>query len=333
MKRDARIGLAVVLVLGLMVTLLVGRAIYNSSDTADMDGSLPALEGAAPHSDALDSGRVPAPAPAPAALQNDTGLASGSFSPSSDALNRFVEDQSRSMGSAPVLNPAPVAPTGRAPVIEDNAVIVPLPPEPTGGDRTAVPSPRVNPPVNADDLDHESPHVAGSNAEAVPADGWGYTVQSGDNIWKISSKVYGDGKFTQKIVDANKDVNVQKLKPGMVLKVPTLPNKTLLVKLPSFADAKAGRVAPNVTNNSPQPVAAFRGVPAPVDRIGGISTETPLPGVEQKHIVQAGETLGNIANKYYGASGPKSVGRILAANKSVDPAKLKIGQELVIPAK
>jgi nucleoid-associated protein YgaU len=301
-----------------------------------MDGSLPALEGAAAHSDAVESGgNVPAPAPAPAALQNDSGLASNNFGPSSEALNRFVDDQSRSMGGAPVVNPTPVAPAGRAPVIEDNAVIVPLPPAPVGGDRTVTPAPRINPPVvNNDDLDHESPHANPTSAEAVPADGWGYSVQAGDNIWKISSKVYGDGKFTQKIVDANKDVNVQKLKPGMVLKVPSLPNKTLLVKLPSYADAKAGRSAnPSAPSNNLQPVPASRGVTAPVDRTGGISTETALPGVEQKHTVQAGETLGNIAQKYYGASGPKSVGRILAANKSVDPAKLKIGQELVIPAK
>jgi nucleoid-associated protein YgaU len=343
MKRDARIGLAVVLVLGLMVTLLVGRAIYNSnSDMAEMDGSLPALEGAAQHSDSTDSGSLSVPAPA--ALQNDSGLASvnsgntGSAAAPGDALNRFVEDQSRNIGGGPV-NPVPPAhaPIGRAPVIEENATIVPLPPAPPiGGDRTVAPAPRVTP-INADDLDHESPHPVAHNTETIPADGYGYTVIAGDNIWKISSKIYGDGKFTQKIVDANKDVNVQKLKPGMVLKVPQLPNKTVLMKLPSFADAKAGRGAAPAAEPSQfnQPVPASRGVAAPSDRAGGISTstETALPGVEHKHTVAAGETLGVIAQKYYGASGPKSVGRILAANKSVDPAKLKIGQELVIPAK
>jgi len=38
---------------------------------------------------------------------------------------------------------------------------------------------------------------------AVPAGPfYAYTVASGDSPWKIASKLFGDGKFTQKIVEA-----------------------------------------------------------------------------------------------------------------------------------
>jgi len=338
MKRDARIGLAVVLVLGLMVTLLVGRAIYNSNDqSAEMDGTLPALEGTAPHSE---------PMPTPASANSELNLnsaAPSSAAPAPDALNQFVNDQTRNLGPtsaapAPAPMPSP-APTGRAPMIEEPDVALNPAPTPIDGDRTPAPQPQPRPvPLNPDLLDHEGHMVSNTPAETVPADGFGYTVQPGDNIWKISAKVYGDGKFTQKIADANKDVNAQKLKPGMVLKIPVLPNKTLLTKLPSYADAKAGRTAPAAAPSDSGPVAASRGVQSPVDRFGTTSHDTaPAPaaptGTEQKHVVSAGESLSAIAQKYYGASGPKSVGRILAANKGLDAAKLKIGQELVIPAK
>lgn len=336
MKRDARIGLAVVLVLGLMVTLLVGRAIYNSNDqSAEMDGTLPALEGAAPHSDAVQT---------PAAANSDINLNSAAPAPAGDALNRFVDDQTRNLGPtsaapAPAPMPAPV-PSGRAPMIEEPVVALNPQPQPIGGDRTPAPQPQPQPrpiPLNPDLLDHESHMVSNTPTEnAAPADGFGYTVQAGDNIWKISAKVYGDGKFSQKIADANKDVNAQKLKVGTVLKIPTLPNKTVLAKLPSYAEAKAGKTTPAAIPHDSGPVSASRGVQAPIDRFGIASNDTApaaVTGPEQKHTVAAGESLSAIAQKYYGASGPKSVGRILAANKGLDASKLKIGQELTIPAK
>jgi LysM repeat protein len=339
MKRDARIGLAVVLVLGLMVTLLVGRAIYNSGgdDYADMNGTLPALEGAAPVTpapSAMDPVNPYAPVPVPAPASGSSSLTPSQPIPlgladdPSASLHRFVEDNTRPLGNTPVA-PLRSATDNRAPVIEETALPTPRPGfNPSiGGDRTL-------PPVVDDGLlDHENP-LPVTNANSLPEDGFGYTVQPGDNIWKISTRVYGDGKFTQKIVDANKDVNVMKLKPGMVVKIPVLANKTLLMKLPTYADARSGRSAPSDARAGSGPVVAARGVSANVDRfnLNDVTAATPA-GASTTHTVQSGETLSAIAHKYYGSSGPKSVGRILDANKGLDPARLQVGKELIVPAK
>jgi nucleoid-associated protein YgaU len=49
-----------------------------------------------------------------------------------------------------------------------------------------------------------------------------YTVQAGDNLYKISKHFYGDPNQYMKIVDANKDQlpDPDKIKPGMQLNIP-----------------------------------------------------------------------------------------------------------------
>jgi LysM repeat protein len=47
-----------------------------------------------------------------------------------------------------------------------------------------------------------------------------YTVKSGDNFWKISQSVYGNGANYQKILDANNLTENSQLKEGQVLTIP-----------------------------------------------------------------------------------------------------------------
>ncbi len=56
-------------------------------------------------------------------------------------------------------------------------------------------------------------------ANPAGADIKSYTVKSGDTLWKISKKVYGDGARWKKILDANKDKlpSPEKLRVGMNL--------------------------------------------------------------------------------------------------------------------
>ena len=49
-----------------------------------------------------------------------------------------------------------------------------------------------------------------------------YTVEKGDNLWKIADKVYQSGNKWKRIYEANKDIlpEPNKLKPGMQLRIP-----------------------------------------------------------------------------------------------------------------
>lgn len=346
MKRDARIGLAVVLVLGLMVTLLVGRALYKRGATqpAEVDelaqgdaGSYssepvrapgtetPASPSAAPANvNVTPPTLTPAVAPAPHA--GDT--AARMPEPINPALDRFVTDERRNIPQPAVSDATAHAAT--PPAAQPHAT---APVAPTAGDHSAA-----TPSSGNGWEDHESTAPSVSDS---PSDGFGYTVAPGDNMWKISAKVYGDGKYTQKIVEANSHTDTQKLKVGSVIHIPAIPHKTILMKLPSFADAQkesAGSAAapsavaahsdkkktPDTAKEAKEPAAASAKTAAP-DKSDTFAGAT--------HKVEAGETLSTIATKYYGTGGPKSVARILAANKGLDPAKLKVGQEIEIPAK
>lgn len=57
----------------------------------------------------------------------------------------------------------------------------------------------------------------------------------------------------------------------------------------------------------------------------------PAPIKTTLHAVRSGDTLGRIALKYYGNSGPSAIGKLVSANNLANPDDLSIGQELVIP--
>ena len=351
MKRDARIGLAVVLVLGLAVTLLIGRAIHKRAELAKDEGEPAAPAGAAQFSaepsrvDGADAAQVSSAATAPPAgpaLPAET--AAKPHDTPDPALEKFLQDQTRRMpgGSAPALLPGEKAPNTESAAAGAAAKPAAGPasesgtpagnnPKPTAG--TASDKPNSTPAGDRSAwLDHES--AAPPAAEpALPADGYGYTVAAGDNIWKISTKVYGDGKFTQKIMEANPGLNTQKMKPGTLIRIPLITHKTVLMRLPSFADAKKGAATPGAelaknhnADAASGPVAASKPASAPAKAAADTAPATV-------HKVEAGETLSSIAKKYFGASGPKTIALLTAANKGLDPEKLKVGQELTIPAK
>ena len=65
--------------------------------------------------------------------------------------------------------------------------------------------------------------------------------------------------------------------------------------------------------------------------VASASGDAKGPATKVTHLVAPYETLSAIATKYYGHGGPRSVARILSANKGLDPNKIKAGQELIIP--
>jgi len=286
MKRDARIGLAVVLVLGLSVTLLIGRALYrHGGSSMEGDSDLVAIDANTDpaHVDP-NSPRTDSTLPLPANIQQPQNSAVEI----SDGARRFIDDQSHPITPNPV--PAvPGRPT-RDPITNNSA-----------------------------DLDHEQVGAGRRNEIVRPGstEYFAYTVTSGDSPWSVSNKVFGDGKYTQKIVEAN-ELSTKKMKPGTILRIPSIPGKQMQMKLQPYADNSHGKTeTPNV-----KPVAGNTSA----DKSGAQSS------AKRTHKVETGETLSIIAKKQYGNNGPKTIQLIIAANHGLDPAKLKVGQEIALPA-
>jgi nucleoid-associated protein YgaU len=321
MKRDARIGLAVVLVLGLAVVLLIGRALYkNGEHVASTEGENAAGDAAVPYSG--EAGRVSGAETGTAA---NMAVPTGSNAVETAAVNSPADLKSPGVQkfiASETSQPLQVAP---APAHLNPGISLP-PPVPTQDNNPTPPPPTGKPPVEdaALLLDHER-NVTASVSEP---DCYGYTVAPGDNGWKIAFKVYGDGKYTQKILDANPGLHADRLKAGSLIKIPTIPHKTILQKLPSFAEASKGgskntEVASgkkSATKEKEEPAAASKPVAA---ETGSAESTT--------HKVEPGETLAAIAKKHYGSAGQKTIAKIVAANKGLDPNKLKAGQEIVLP--
>lgn len=95
---------------------------------------------------------------------------------------------------------------------------------------------------------------------------------------------------------------------------------------PSLSVALAGQEP--VIDESPAraPTADPGGPPAAT----GAGATAADPGGSRTHVVKAGETLGTISSKEYGTS--KHWKRILDANPGLDPARLRLGQRLILPA-
>jgi len=121
-----------------------------------------------------------------------------------------------------------------------------------------------------------------------------YKVRAGDaGFWGIAKSQYGDGKYWTLIQKANPDANPSKLQVGQVLVIPPLPSRA-------------------------SPAAA----PA--------ATPTAAAGGGKTYTVKAGDAgFWGIAKSQYGDG--KYWTLIEKANPNVDPSRLRVGQELIIP--
>lgn len=125
-----------------------------------------------------------------------------------------------------------------------------------------------------------------------------YTIKRGDSLWTIAKKHH---ITVAELSKANNLSGSVALQPGKSLMIPG------------------------------KPVSAS----APVDNslalsIPTVSTQANAParpsGEITKHVVASGESLGIIARKYQ-----VTVGELAKANNITDPAKIRVGQPLVIP--
>lgn len=154
-----------------------------------------------------------------------------------------------------------------------------------------------------------------------------YTVKSGDNLYKIAKKLYGNGEKWRTLADANKD-KISKngnLKVGAVLKVPGM-KPTILAKSEQQTPTGPTRTTPSRT--------AGRDAESSV-----VAKTTTKPDVKPEtkkgttYTVKAGDSLGKISQATLGTS--KRVNDIIAANKGKlhDADDIKVGMVLAIPAR
>jgi len=313
MKRDARIGLAVVLVLGLSITLLVARSIHQHGAEAGI-GDEPVPE---PEAAVVDDTRetetaatidpaYEAHARAVLAFQEEHDYTPGPVSeaggPSTSTAQRTTPDpimESREPGIETASNSVPY--TGRQDTVLPNLGEPPIPFN-TGRTNTTTAA--------------SNTHILGT-----------YTIVSGDNPWKISARVFGNGKYAQQIVAANPGLNPAKLKIGQKIKIPAVAHATPRVPLEHAGTPPISSVAgttPGLAVRTPGPVTTSSVAANPHQPQNTTAGRT--------HKIQVGDTLGAIASKYLGSSGPKTVKKLLAANPGINPRRLKIGDELKIPA-
>ena len=193
---------------------------------------------------------------------------------------------------APVI--APPATVGAAPTIAGSPRI--LPPERTAAAPTSPSATGAMPasinPPSANPTVATKP----ASAPAAPAS-TSYTIKSGDTLSTIAGEFYKDTRKWKAIADANPGIDPSRLKVGQVIKVP--------------AEGGVARQATTVAERA--------------------SAATKSSG--STHTVAKGETLAAIAERYLGSKGAWK--KLYDANKDAigsDPAKLKVGTKLMIPA-
>ena len=254
MKRDARIGLAVLIVLGLGISLVVARAFHKSDEPAETE----ALSAVSPRTEA-------------SRLSVEQGAAA-----QARHLDQFITDHSSAL--SPLDDPrTPAAPN------QPSTTLAP---------------------------------------EAPSQPGWAYSVEDGDNPWKISLKLFGDGRYMDQIVSANPGVNPHRLRSGQTLRIPALPNVKLKLALKEFGTE-------TVATAARQPAAAPAAVSAPASAAVGAPASAAR---ESKHVVKSGETLIAIARQHFGNSSARTLKRIVDANPGLQADHLRVGQELKLPA-
>jgi len=140
------------------------------------------------------------------------------------------------------------------------------------------------------------PGAAAASAEQkLPAGTRSYRIREKDSLTKIARKEYGSEEYWRWLAEVNGIQNPGKLKIGDLIQLPPPPPK------PGDGASK-----PAASNLAPA-----------------------LPAGGTRHVVAKGETIGEIAQHYYGSS--KDWKRILEANGLKRAEDLKAGQTLIIP--
>ena len=327
MKRDARIGLAIVLVLGLSVTLLVARSLHKraneleaENDQKEQDAAMTERNEHA-HAEQVRMARLNDNTSSDPTVANNATDESPEEAAQRQALARWNIQHGL---VAPVATAQPMLvsqPIGNN--VHSGAIPV------------SINTPVKNGNCNVDngqmgDLPGGNSPLGMSGMDTPPAPvaepkvtGYLYKCVAGDNIRKVSMKVYGDSKYAPKIAEANKGSSLEIMKAGQPVKIPLIKGvepKMELSKL--FAKSETGHDS----------VAQSHTTTAHPLTMSAVSHVESHDNSSMTYQVKPGDTLAKIASATLGSSGPKSIKKLQDANPGLDPRKLKVGQTLKVPA-
>ena len=204
--------------------------------------------------------------------------------------------------AAPTVNAVPASSTAPAPAVSTAGGPRPSTPGPTG----TVPSTGV---ATGAAAPAAAPAAAATGGETT------HTVASGETMSKIAKKYFGNENAWRAIAKANPTVDPTSMKVGTKLRIPASDSATTNAGTTKSASKPEAGAGSSTTSST-------------------ATTTATAGGSEGTHVVASGDTLASIARKYYGNT--KYWERIYSENRGLigsDPAALKIGQKLRIPAK
>lgn len=309
MKRDVKVGLFVAAVVCGLAAVLLGGGLSARTPgrvpTLRLGGQAPGPLASAPEEERSAS--------VPRDLTENIEPPAEFGYEAPDALVRTADDLYTDVFGAPAETDLPVGPVGP---VEPIGPIEPMEenPEdmfaarPSAGDGP-MPSPED---VEAEGIAAMEPAVP-VGGEATVDDGVGveetsgprkrfYIIKDGESFWTITKKLYGAGKYYAAVVKANPDVNPGRVRAGQVIAVPVIEGVQLRDELLATAEELEPR------SRRPRVYLAR----------------------DVRHVIRSGETLGDIAQKYYKSA--IKWPHILVANPDLDPKRLRARKEITVPA-
>jgi nucleoid-associated protein YgaU len=129
-----------------------------------------------------------------------------------------------------------------------------------------------------------------------------YIIEEGESFWTVSKKLYKSVRHYAAIIKANPDVNPKRVRAGQVIAVPVIDGADLQEDLLATAEE--------------------------------LEPKSRRPRVylarDVEHVIRSGETLGDIAQKYYKSA--IKWPHILVANPDLDPKRLRARKTIIVPA-
>jgi nucleoid-associated protein YgaU len=332
MKKDAKIGLAIVLGALVISALLIGRALQEGGKSSNPDNN---------------SDRT---ASADTSEGNTSSESESSSSSSSDAMDRLISsspttDSSDSTVSSPILVPVdssdspPVSVAASTESLDDYSSTVD--PEvfgnTVGEDSTTVAStgtssstslelvegPTVasaSDTTSSTDADVEEPVevvTVLSEPEVVHRGKFVHTVVSGDSAWKLAQRFLGDGNAWKKIAAANPGVAIDRIKVGDKLNIPARGSSSSALASSETVDDSSSATVEDTSSSRPMTLSATR--PA------GSRKSTRLVSVRR------GDSFYVLARRHLGNG--KRYREIQKLNPELDARNLWVGQKILIPAR